>query len=194
MMRDMRIALICCLVACGRFDFAPARLDATPDATTDAAPPGPGSFSFSDFPDCSQLALLGSAACVGGELEITPSLTNAAGAAWLLQTYDMTTLHHIAMELRIRMVVGSADSGDGMTLIVQADPRGTGAIGVGGGELGIGSITPSTAIELDTFKNLEFVPPETSNNHIGVDVDGDTNSTITATPGFTMAQTSNFSV
>lgn len=194
MMRDVRIALTCCLAACGRFDFAPVDPDAVPHATADGAPTGPGSFTFSDFHDCSPLVLLAAAGCVAGELEITPSLMTARGAAWLRQTYDMTALNHIAMELRVRMVVGSADSGDGMVVSFQADPRGTGAIGAIGGQLGFGAITPSAAIELDTFKNLEFVPPETSNNHVGVDVDGDVASQITATPGFTMAQTSNFSV
>jgi hypothetical protein len=194
MMGDVRIALACCLVACGRVDFAPVDPDATPDATADAAPTGPGGFTFSDFPDCSQLVLLASAGCVGGELEITPSLMNARGAAWLRKTYDMTTLNHLAMELRVRMVVGSADSGDGMVVSFQADPRGTGAIGAIGGQLGFGAITPSAAVELDTFTNLEFVPPETSNNHVGVDVDGEVISTITATPGFPMVQTSIFSV
>lgn len=90
-----------------------------------------GNFTFSDFPDCSQFVLIGTAGCVGGELEVTPSVTTVTGVAWLRLPYDLTTVHDMAMQLRVRIVVGSPASADGMAVIFQADPRGTGALGVG---------------------------------------------------------------
>ncbi|MCX6180754.1 MAG: hypothetical protein NT150_02335 [Bacteroidetes bacterium] len=47
------------------------------------------------------------------------------------------------------------NGGDGMTFVLQNDPRGTNAIGAGYGELGysgVAKITPSLAIEFDTYQ------------------------------------------
>ncbi len=139
--------------------------------------------------DCAQLVLRGGAVCVDGELQLTTADVNLEGLAWLPRPYDLTRVNHVALQVRVRMV-GFDFTGDGMTVIFQADPRGLEAIGNTGRTLGIDGITPSTAIELDTFMN----PDDPDYNHIGLDLDGNVISTLTADPPFEMLVASTFSV
>jgi hypothetical protein len=188
----VKLALVCMLAGCGRIGFGdnlPGPDAAPPDQTTATA----GNFTFTDFSDCSQLVLRGNAMCIGGQLQLTSADIDQLGFAWVPQPYNLVALHDFAMVLRVSMQ-GFDLTGDGMTIILQSDPRGLDAVGITGGQLGISSIAPSTAIELDTFKDQVAGNTDPDYNHIGIDLDGDVDSVATIDPPFEMLTTGTFTI
>ena len=166
------IALVAC--ACGRGAFedlpdGPPRIHSTD--VIDSADPIDAFFeddrNYTTFSPCpSELAFVESASCNGNRLQVNPDAAAVRGAAWLAVPYPT----NINLSLKVRMQIATtALPGDGAAIVLHNDPRGTTAIGGTGGELGAGAITPSVALELDTFANAN--EPSTG-EHIGLDLDG----------------------
>lgn len=178
-----RLVLVLVLVAgCGRLQFDP-RSDAAGSAGDGAANPdttatvdaGPG-FDITT-PTCplDGFTLLGNTACMPGVIELTADAMNEVGAIWLTNPIFISSTTSFSIELTIQISHDAAmgnTPGDGMTIVVQHDPRGLAAIGGTGGQLGYENMTPSSAVELDTFKGVNDTYPE----EIGIDGDGNTNN------------------
>jgi hypothetical protein len=132
----------------------------------------------------------------GGVLRLTSANLNQHGAAWYYQPQMVSTGFTTAFQFRIsntNLCPFCSFPADGMALVIQNDPAGTGAIGyTGNGQnLAYGNndvstasgpgnaITNSLAIELDTFQNSNFSDPD--GNHIAVQSCGPNNAS-TLTP------------
>ena len=119
----------------------------------------------------------------GGALRLTSASTNQHGSAWYYLNQPLTTGFTTAFQFSITnagICSGCGFPGDGMALVIQGDPAGTGAIGYTGNghNLSYGNedlpsatgpgqaIANSLAVELDTYLNSEFGDPD--GNHIAV--------------------------
>jgi Legume lectin domain len=128
-----------------------------------------------------------------GGLRLTTANTNQHGSAWFSLQQPLSTGFTTAFQFQISSTnscYGCAFPADGMALVIQNDPAGTGALGyTGNGEnLSYGSndvstasgpgnaITNSLAIELDTFQNTNYSDP--NGNHIAVQSCGPNNASV----------------
>jgi hypothetical protein len=114
------------------------------------------------------LTLNGSAKLLTGSgggtgLVLTPAQEYEAGSAFTTNavtfgsTYAFRTFFQFAMTRP-----GGIDPADGMTFVLQT--AGNTALGVNGGDLGYGGITPSVAVEFDTYENSWDI----NDNHVAI--------------------------
>ena len=113
-----------------------------------------------------QFVLNGGAADLGGDcFQMTPDLLWQVGSVW------HPTLINLEKDFAVRATVnfGSKDinGADGIAFLLQ--PIST-AIGVGGGGMGYEGISPSLAVEFDTYENVPFLDP--FGDHIGIQRNG----------------------
>jgi hypothetical protein len=135
------------------------------------------------FCDVSALSLNGDASAAKCVLAVTDGGVNTLSSVWTLDTLALgpqsVIRTHIALEIR----EGGSQPGSGMTFAFFAG--GANAIGFGGGGLGFESLSPSVAIELDTYETVSF--SDTSGNHVGVDVNGSLTSIDAVDPVFPLS-------
>jgi hypothetical protein len=132
----------------------------------------------------------------GGVLRLTAAIPNQHAAAWYYQPQMISTGFTTAFQFRIsntNLCLFCTFPADGMALVIQNDPAGTGAIGYtgdgqnmayGNNDVSTASgpgnaITNSLAIELDTYQNTNYSDP--NGNHIAVQSCGPNNAS-TLTP------------
>jgi len=132
----------------------------------------------------------------GGVLRLTSANMNQHAAAWYFQPQMISTGFTTAFQFRIsnaNLCLFCSFPADGMALVIQNDPAGTGAIGYtgdgqnmayGNNDVATASgpgnaITNSLAIELDTYQNTNYSDP--NGNHIAVQSCGPNNAS-TLTP------------
>jgi hypothetical protein len=132
----------------------------------------------------------------GGVLRLTSANPNQHGAAWFYQPQMLSTGFTTAFQFRIsntNLCLFCTFPADGMALVIQNDPAGTGAIGYTGNGQNMAygnndvstasgpgnAITNSLAIELDTYQNSNYSDPD--GNHIAVQSCGPNNAS-TLTP------------
>ncbi len=132
----------------------------------------------------------------GGVLRLTTANMNQHAAAWYYQPQMLSTGFTTAFQFRIsntNLCLFCAFPADGMALVIQNDPAGTGAIGYTGNGQNMAygnndvstasgpgnAITNSLAIELDTYQNTNYSDPD--GNHIAVQSCGPNNAS-TLTP------------
>jgi hypothetical protein len=131
-----------------------------------------------------------------GGLRLTTANANQHGSAWFSLQQPLSTGFTTAFQFQISSTnscYGCAFPADGMALVIQNDPAGTGALGYtgdgqnmsyGNNDVSTASgpgnaITNSLAIELDTFQNANYSDP--NGNHIAVQSCGPNNAS-TLTP------------
>lgn len=120
-------------------------------------------------------------------VELTPDLNNQKGWAFALEKFDLDKQD----TLKFKIFVGNKDGGaDGLAFILHNDPRGLAAEGCVGEALGYAThptgvnsaacgygtrwgITPSIAIEFDTYRNSSQGDP--SNDHVAYLENGSVN-------------------
>lgn len=125
------------------------------------------------------MELNGSANISGGELQLTPSLNGQAGSAFTdAYAIDGTTTFSAHFEFLIETTATAG--ADGLVFIVQN--AGINALGSGGFGIGYAGISPSIAIEFDTWVN-SYDP---NANHVGLNINGNITSDATANPGFSL--------
>ena len=187
------------VAGCGRVAFDPLGDAASRDTATgggdaasiDAAP----GFDITT-PTCplAGFTFLGNASCMPGALELTADAMNEVGAIWLTDPLAIGPTTSFTIEVTVQISHDAAmgnTAGDGMTIAVQNDPRGAAAITGTGGQLGYETMTPSSAVELDTFKG----PNDTYAEEVGIDADGDTvNELVVAAPPFMLSSGTPFTV
>jgi hypothetical protein len=154
-------------------------------ATLGAAPVHAATITFDNFNSTAGWQLNGSAAAVppGGPnavLRLAPNLPNRAGSAFLTSRVDVSDPWSV--EFTFDMNTCLACRADGLAFVIQNAPAGPNALGSSGGNLGYTGITPSLAIEFDTWQNTEFNDP--NNHHISLLLSGSPNSTFPVTPAF----------
>ena len=132
----------------------------------------------------------------GGILRLTTANLNQHGAAWYYLTQPLSTGFTTAFQFQISSTNSCffcSFPADGLALVIQNDPAGTGAIGYTGNGQNISygnndvsnasgpgnAIKNSLAIELDTHLNSNYSDPD--GNHIAVQSCGPNNAT-TLTP------------
>jgi hypothetical protein len=122
------------------------------------------------------MVLNGAAALVdsGNTLRVSP-VTGGTGTAYVSSAFPVTATASFSTWFKFR--IGDGNGADGMTFIIQAD--GPDSVGQGGGGLGYGGISPSIAVEMDTYLNGW----DPNANHLGINRAGATSSETTYTPG-----------
>jgi hypothetical protein len=140
---------------------------------------GDGAIDISDV-DCSCYAFqfVGSASQIGNPptgntsqycFEITPNQNTQNGAIWLSNKVDLDDNFNFSAEIYAGNNNGGAD---GFTIVFQNDPNGIAALGIPGGGLGYGGISPSIAFEIDTYDNGTG-QGDVSQDHIAINLNGD---------------------
>jgi large repetitive protein len=129
-----------------------------------------------DFSDTSLLTVNGSAATPttadGTVLRLTPALTGQSGSAFSTAQIEAAAGFNTRFRFRITNPGGVADvtgqtGADGFTFAIQTETNSPATVGAG---IGYEGISPSIAVEFDTFLNPGNQDPST--NHIGIDVNG----------------------
>ena len=125
--------------------------------------------------------LNGNAYLNGSVLTLTQASGGEAGTAWWLNKVYLGSDRSFSACFSFHMSSLGNGGADGITFCVQ--PSSNSALSSGGG-LGYAGITPSFAVELDTYQNTDYGDPNA--NHIGIDLNGSVSSVETATPPWTM--------
>jgi hypothetical protein len=127
--------------------------------------------------------LVGSATATGYKVTLTTATNSQGGAAWFINKVDLSK----PLNVKFKIYLGSNISGaDGIVFVLQNSSNTAignigGSLGYGGANNGPGGISPSIGIEFDTYYNGGWDP---NGNHIGLDLNGNLNSAITANPTF----------
>lgn len=137
---------------------------------------------YSDFAERAGLALNGDATNTltadGAVLRLASSARFETGSAFSLLPVSTADGFSTNFSFQITNSGGASDGtepgADGFTFTLQT--QGTGALGAQGGGLGYGGISPSVAVEFDTWQSAT----DPSSNHLGVNIDGDVVSLVTA--------------
>ncbi len=96
---------------------------------------------------------------------LTPNLNTQGGSVWNVNQIDLGN----SFDFIFDVFLGNSDAGaDGIAFVLQ--PVST-SIGSNGGGLGYLGITPSVAIEIDTYQNGNYGDPAA--DHIGIQSNGD---------------------
>ncbi|MCB0845521.1 MAG: DNRLRE domain-containing protein, partial [Bacteroidetes bacterium] len=117
----------------------------------------------------------GDALAVGNNCYIlTPDLPGQGGSVWSKSQVDLT----LPFELNSSIYLGSKNGGgsDGITFTFQGNSNT--ALGMAGGYLGYEGISPSLAIEFDTYRNSYFADP--SYDHMAVISNGSVNHSLSS--------------
>jgi Ca2+-binding RTX toxin-like protein len=125
--------------------------------------------AFNDFSDVSTLDLNGEATQVGNSLRLVDATPlNRAGSAFISVpiAINSNTSFQTSFRFQVSDSGGASGGGDGLTFTIQNDPDGSGALGFGGGGLGYLSVSPSYAVEFDTFTSNDANDPD--NRHVGL--------------------------
>lgn len=102
----------------------------------------------------------------------TADASGQVGAAWFAQ-YPINADTSFSIEVTWALRHAAMTTADGASIVFQSDPRGENAIGGVGGDLGLGGILPSIAVELDMWRDVN----DPAYQHIGLDRDGDVDTT-----------------
>lgn len=142
--------------------------------------------AFSDFSggniNAFQLGGTAPAALEGNNLRLTPSTNNLSGTAYYKNKVNLANDRSFSTYFTFSMSNGSCFTGigaDGLAFVMQQTSNTAGSVG---GGLGYAGVSPSLAIEFDTFTNAG----DPNNNHIGISLNGNTVSVQTANPGSTL--------
>lgn len=139
-----------------------------------ALPLAANAFSYSDFSDVSGMTLNGSAKQAGAVLRLADA-TGQAGSAYVTEPVRLGPGGAFTTHFQFRMSKGTFYGIDGFAFVIQRDARGPGALGAAGGSLGYSGtssnkVTPSIAVEFDTWRN--WPNDKTPYHHMGIDING----------------------
>ena len=104
--------------------------------------------------------------CGGSVLLLTPAEQYQAGSVFTTNPVPFNRKYAFRTFFQFQMSYPNSQASDGMAFVIQA--QGSDALGANGGSLGYGGITPSVAVEFDTFQN----PGDPSDNYVAILTDG----------------------
>lgn len=116
----------------------------------------------------SQFQLVGNALQTGPKCyQLTANAPTQAGAIWSANLLDLSQ----PFDIHVSLFMGCDDNGaDGMAFVLQQVST---SVGTSGGGMGYSGISPSLAVEFDTYQNTTFGDPAV--DHIALMRNGDTN-------------------
>jgi hypothetical protein len=138
--------------------------------------------AFADTPDfCTGFQFNGNAKPFSTcEIQLTQNIGWNAGSAWSVGTANLAA----NFDVTVQMYFGVNNPGaDGITFVLQNDPRGRTAIGSLGADLGYaggGAIVKSVGVEFDTYRNWSGELPDHNDpvgDHIMIVENGNNNHT-----------------
>ena len=143
--------------------------------------------TFTDFSDKSSLQLNGSTAANNPSGQTFLRLTSGngqAGSAFLIEPIELAADASFSTNFAFRILnptglfdTDGVQGADGIVFVVQTDSASAGG---GGGGIGYDGLEPSVGIEFDTWNN--GAPDNNNGNHVGINVNGETDSLGTVTP------------
>lgn len=142
------------------------------------SPLAAATLSYPDFSSVAGLQLNGSAAQAGNRLRLTESTSSQSGSAFsqtaVTLTSDVSFSSFFSFNISLPAGIGDGDGpgADGLAFVVQTVSN---SVGSAGGGIGYQGISNSVAVEFDTYDNGEI-----SGNHVGVGLNGNTNTVATA--------------
>jgi hypothetical protein len=129
--------------------------------------------------------LLAGPKCDSLILFLTPVDQYQAGSIFTANPVAFDSKYRFRTFFQFQMSDPGAQASDGIAFVIQTE--GANALGSSGGYLGYGGITPSVAVEFDTFQN----PWDINDNHVAILTDGVMTGTDPQTPyGVTACQPS----
>lgn len=137
------------------------------------------SIQFSDFTGASGIRLNGDAQIFGSVLRLTETQQDQVGSAFLEQMLEIDHDAYLFTQFTFEMS-GNGGGADGMAFLIQSGA--VGALGGLGGGLGYSGIQPSLIVELDPYANEQ----DPDANHVGINLNGNTLSVVSASPGFSL--------
>ncbi len=101
--------------------------------------------------------------------QLTPDMVNKAGSVWNINQIDLNQPFDYSFTVNLGCNNTSQWAGaDGMVFALQ--PLNT-SIGSSGGQMGLGGVSPSLGVYLDTYQNTAH--GDIFNDHISINLDGD---------------------
>jgi hypothetical protein len=166
----------------GSSDVEMVQGDGSSSRCIDSAHYPGGGFYKVVFDDVSDMVLNGGAASVAGVLRLAGVDGAGVGSAYTSSPVPFDSHTSFFVHFVMRIGGGAGEMGtDGMAFVVQSSPMGAKAIGIGGGGLGYETVTPSLAVEFDTFQN----PTDPAPNEVALLANGDPHNHIAyAVPPF----------
>ncbi|MCP9474107.1 MAG: hypothetical protein NNA19_02515 [Nitrospira sp.] len=137
--------------------------------------------NYPDFSSVAGLTLNGNAAQVGNVLRVTPAIGGQSGSVFSTTPVTLSSNASFSTYFQFRftnpggLCDGQGCGADGLTFTVQTVGNNVG--GAGGG-IGYAYISPSVAVEFDSWNN--GLGDGLSSNHIGIDVNGNMDSVVLA--------------
>ncbi len=137
--------------------------------------------NYPDFSSVAGLTLNGNAAQVGNVLRVTPATFGQSGSAFSTTPVTLSSNASFSTYFQFRFTNpgGSCDGqgcgADGLTFTVQTVSN---SVGGGGGGIGYAGISPSVAVEFDSWNNGAI--DDFSSNHVGINVNGNIDSVVLA--------------
>lgn len=135
--------------------------------------------NYPDFSSVAGLTINGDAAQAGNVLRVTPALGSQAGSAFSTNTVSLAAGASFSTYFQFRMSSPGVSDGiglgaDGIVFAVQTVANN---VGGGGGGIGYFGIPNSVGIEFDNWFNGGI---DINSNHVGIDINGDVNSVVSA--------------
>ncbi|MFL2585105.1 MAG: lectin-like domain-containing protein [Parvicellaceae bacterium] len=117
----------------------------------------------------SQFQLNGSASAVTCKCyQLNPDMNNVAGSVWNINKIDLNQPFDFNFTVNVGCNSSQWAGADGMVFGLQ--PLST-SIGSAGGQMGLGGVTPSLGVFIDTWQNTNHSDP--FNDHISMNLNGD---------------------
>jgi hypothetical protein len=142
-----------------------------------ASPAAAVTLVYNDFTSTSGLQLNGNAGAATDDsmrrvLRVTPSTFNQSGSVFSTNAIALSSDYSFSTRFTFNFNhQGGIEGADGLVFVIQPNSNTTGGFGGGIGYAGIGN---SLGVEFDNFNNGDI--DGNSNNHAGVDLNGDINS------------------
>ena len=116
-----------------------------------------------------QFQLNGSASAVTCKCyQLNPDMNNVAGSVWNINKIDLNQPFDFNFTVNVGCNSSQWAGADGMVFGLQ--PLST-SIGSAGGQMGLGGVTPSMGVFIDTWQNTNHSDP--FNDHISINLNGD---------------------
>jgi hypothetical protein len=125
------------------------------------------------------LQLNGDASIIDDALRLTLPERGSSGSFFTTNAIALGTGNEFSVFFQVRISgsggIGDEDGqgADGLVFVIQTVSN---SLGSSGGGIGIQGISPSVAIEIDTFENGEY--NDTNGNHVGIDINGNLESVV----------------
>ena len=100
--------------------------------------------------------------------QLTPDMGNKAGSVWNINLIDLNQSFDKSFTVNLGCNSSQWGGADGMVFALQ--PLNT-SIGSSGGQMGLGGVSPSLGVYIDTYQNTSH--GDIFNDHISINLDGD---------------------